>query len=211
MATIYIWDGLTDFQAPHRRLFDFNRHRWTDDYLSLAGQPLLSLGIEWHGSRRHGGWEAEYHLAYWGRKTEKAWLYQGKTCEVCGYVEQRDGAYHEHEVGEECVFFKLRTDLAALRKELRPHLRGIQLDQMGSELVIDAPPIDFDKIRAYYDKGAKNLRFKERSILERFVAYAWGLDAVALIGVVGSVQAQGPAEEPLPSRVRGVVESLKPE
>jgi len=193
MGQLYIWDGLTDFNAPHRKLFDFNKHKWTDDFLALAGQPILSMGIEWQGSRRHGGWGAEYHLAYWGKEPkESAYFGKGDTCPECGITATESGR-HMHEIGEEKLYFKQRTDIATLRKELRPFLKGIQVYFVSDFLrdshsplpyerwTIDAPPCDYDKLRPYYDKAEKNLKFPNRKMLERFIAYAWGPDGILLI------------------------------
>jgi len=177
---MYIWDGVTDFDPPHRKLFDFNRHVWVYDYLELVGQPLLCFGIEWHGSRRRGGWEAEYHLAY----------------------ERDDG-----------IFFRLRTDLASLRRELAPYLRGIQVERLVLahrvvEFVIDQPPAYWSKVRPYYRRSDKRLHFESEEKLKRFIAYMWGREKVALLGKVARPKPVERTATPKEGRLKGFIEGI---
>jgi len=208
VSEIYLWDGFTDFQAPHRKLFDFNTHRWTDDFLRLAGQPLLCFGIEWSGSRSHGGWGAQYHLAYWGKETQTQRFPDVEKCPIC---QQTAGYYHTHEVevGENKILFKERSDVATLRKELANFLKGIQVDHVGTDFVIDQPPVDYDKIRAYYDRADKRLHFKDEDTLKRFIAYAWGPDKINLIGKKAQTKPLTKEQEKATTRLKALKEELE--
>lgn len=210
MSQIYIWDGQREFEAPHRKLFDFNKHIWTSDFLALVGQPLLCFGIEWRGSRRHGGWAGQYHLAYWGKKTETKRFTEEETCPICGQPAKSYYHTHEVEVGEDTIIWKERGDLATLRKELQQYVRGIQVDRKDNDFVIDQPPIEWDKIKPYYHSADKRLHFKEEEKLKLFIIYCWGADKLEILGKVATATTSMTTKEPkVKTRLQALKDELK--
>lgn len=155
---IMVWDGKTDFDASHSKFFNFNNHTWTQDFLTLSGQPLLCMGIvpiHYRGE----GYKADYQLAY-----------------------HFPNVYGDLSI----IKFVTRTDYATMRKELRQYLNTIEVrsgkrGKRGHMLVIDPPPANWNQLKPYYDKETKHLHFDSRQKLEHFIILMWGEDAVQLI------------------------------
>lgn len=209
MSQIYIWDGFTDFKAPHRKLFDFNRHIWTEDFLNLIGQPLLCFGIEWSGSRRHGGWKGTYHLAYWGKQTESKDFSNEEICPICNQPTQHYYHPHKVEVGEDTIIWKRRDDLSTMRKELSPFIKGIKVDRIGEEYVVDQPPVDWDKIKPYYKSTDKRLHFPDEEKLKLFISYCWGSEKLIILGKVADVKTTTLKKQQKITRVDALVRAIE--
>ena len=97
-STLFIYDGVSDFEAPHQNYFNLKVHRWTENFLDLAEQPLLCRGFEQVSQRR------------------QAWA-------VCYYL-----GYLKPEGSEAGLYFVKRSDIVQMRKDVRSYLKSIEVD-----------------------------------------------------------------------------------
>jgi len=114
------------------------------------------------------------------------------------------------EVGEDTIIWKERGDLATLRKELQQYVRGIQVDRKDNDFVIDQPPIEWDKIKPYYQSADKRLHFKEEEKLKLFIIYCWGADKLEILGKVATATTSMTTKEPkVKTRLQALKDELK--